>query len=152
MSFTDSFDIKSPKVIGAAAIGFLALGLGLYNCMGSEPGDPLTVDQKNDEVLRTAAYRLLAAVKAGGKPTKGSELPPLNAGEQPNPNDAFGKELIIELKPAAGKNMSFTIRSVGVGGQPGTDDDLRAESTIMHQGGPGYDEYLLGIVVISAGK
>jgi hypothetical protein len=151
MSDSPISQLKDPKAIIAMVIGAIAIGVFLYSCRDTGPGETLTKDQKNDEVLRNAMYRVLKAVKAGQKPTKGSELPPLEV-EEPNPNDAYGNELTIDITPLAGKNMSVIIHSAGLDKTAGTDDDMRAETAIRHEGGPGYDEYFLNVVVVSTGK
>lgn len=151
MSDSVMSQFTQPKGIMAVVAGAAAIAVFFYSCRSSGPGEELTVDQKNEDILRTAAYRVLKAVKTGQKPTKGSELPALEA-EVPNPNDSYGTELLIELTPLAGKNLALVIRSAGMDKTPGTDDDLRVESAIRHEGGPGYDEYFLNVVVVSQGK
>jgi len=151
MSDSPLAQLKNAKAIIALISGVCAIGTFLYSCRDSGPGELLTKDQKNEDLLRTAAYRVLKAVKAGQKPAKGGELPALEA-EVPNPNDSYGNELTIEITPLAGKNMAVVIRSAGLDKTSGTDDDMRAETAIRHEGGPGYDEYFLNVIVVSSGK
>ena len=143
-----------PKSVAAiaAVITLAAAGAAFYLLSDKQSPSPLTDAQRNEDSLRTAAYKVVRAVKAGKSPTKGSELEPLAPDDRSGPNDAFGRELLIEVTAPAGPEQKMTVRSLGPDGVLGTDDDMRAEATITHETAPGYDEHLLGPVTIITGK
>lgn len=144
---------RAKPVALITALTALAAATAAFYFLSNRPApSPVTDAQRNEDALRTAAYKVVRAVKAGKSPTKGSELEPLAPDDQSGPNDAFGRELIIEVTAPAGPEQKMTVRSLGQDGLPGTDDDMRAEATITHETAPGYDEHLLGPVTIITGK
>ena len=144
---------KTKSFAAIAAMIALATTVAVFYFLSDEQSpSPVTDAQRNEDALRTAAYKVVRAVKAGKSPTKGSELEPLSPDDHSGPNDAFGREPVIEVTAPTGPEQRMTIRSLGQDGIPGTDDDMRAEATITHETAPGYDEHLLGPVTISTGK
>ncbi|MFZ4574814.1 MAG: hypothetical protein ACOYN0_10485 [Phycisphaerales bacterium] len=136
---------QDPKLIAGIVLGVGAIGLTLYNCVGSKPGVPLVPAEVTQQRMYAIAHRTLNALQSGAVPKALTELPKLPNVDE-STTDGWGAEITFSLADAPNKSKSATLQSAGADRAMGTADDIRCTAEFRFEPGPGYDVYVQGPV------